>query len=383
VLALFALTLSGYSVAGELAGEWPQFRGPRRDGLSAATDLLDTWPDSGPPEVWRVPIGTGYSGMALVGGRLFTMDADDDAEFAVCLDATTGQELWRTPIGPLFESFFGNGPRSTPTVDGDRVYVLGGRGRLAALRSSDGEILWTVDFPEAFGSAIPEYGFSTSALVVEDLLIVQPGGKKGGAVAALDKRTAEVRWTVNEESAGYSSPLLVEVDGLRQLVVMTPTDLLGVSPGGEVLWALPFAVDQDIKPAMPVFVAPDLLFFSVGYDVGSIALRLEVQGASVLVGEYLYGFDNSTLKCIRGATGEQRWAERGDLGKGSLIYADGHLIVLTESGKLKLVEATPEEYRERAEHRVLSGRCWTSPTLASGRLFLRNRDEMVCLDLRS
>ncbi len=401
LLALVLLTVSGLAVAGLPASEWPQFRGPQRDGLSVDTDLLSTWPESGPPELWRVPIGTGYSGMAVVGTRLFTMDSDTEREFAVCLDASSGKELWRTPIGPLFESYFGNGPRSTPTIDGDRVYVLGGQGRLAALQASDGEIVWRVNYQESFGSVLPEYGFSTSALVVGDLLIVQPGGSDGNAVAALDKHTGEVRWAVHDDAAGYSSPLLVEVDGARQLVLMTPKDLLGVSVSGDVVWTQPFAADQEIKPAMPVFVAPDLLFFSSGYDVGSIALRLEVEGGvamakeawqdrlmrnhfntSVAVGGDIYGFDNATLKCISAETGEEQWAKRGGLGKGSLIYADGHLIVLTESGKLLLVEATAKKYREIAGHQVLSGRCWTSPSMASGRVHLRNQKEIVSLDLR-
>ena len=169
VAALVTVMVSGLAAAGPLETEWPQFRGPHRDGLSADTDLLSAWPESGPPELWRVPIGTGYSGMAVVGDRLFTMDSDNHTEFAVCLDATTGKEVWRTPIGPLFESYFGNGPRSTPTIDGDWVYVLGGQGGLAALQASDGEIVWEVDYPESFGSAVPEYGFSTSALVVGGL----------------------------------------------------------------------------------------------------------------------------------------------------------------------------------------------------------------------
>ena len=348
-----------------------------------------------------MPIGTGYSGIAVVGDRLFTMDADGETEFALCLDAATGRELWRTPIGPRFESYFGNGPRSTPTVDGDRVYVLGGRGRLAALAAGDGTLLWSLDYPEAFGSTVPEYGFSSSALVAGELLIVQPGGDEGRAVAALDKRTGEVRWTAHQDAAGYSSPLAVEIEGRRQFVFMTPKSLLGVSPDGEVLWARPFAPEEDIKPAMPIFVPPDLLFFSAGYDVGAVALRLAVDGgtvvarevwrqrvmrnhfnASVAVGDYIYGFDNSTLKCIRAETGEELWAKRGGLGKGSLIHADDHLIVLAESGRLLLVETTPDGYREIARHQVLSGRCWTSPTLSAGRLFVRNRAELVCLDLR-
>ena len=401
LVAPATLMVIGSAPATLPGADWPQFRGPQRDGISGETDLLDHWDASGPPELWRLPIGTGYSGIAVVGDRLYTMDADDETEFAICLMAATGEEIWRTAIGPLFTSYFGDGPRSTPTIDGDWVYVLSGRGHLAALRASDGETLWEIDYPDAFGSEIPEYGFSTSALVVDDLLIVQPGGGSGQAVAAFDKRTGERRWAAGDDTAGYSSPILIDVDGSQQLVFMTPLNLMGVSLQGEVLWSHPFAPDQDIKPAMPVFVAPDLLFFSASYDIGAIALRLEADGgsvvarevwrdrvmrnhfnASVAIGDHLYGFDNATLKCIKATTGEELWAERGGLGKGSLLYAGGNLLVLTETGRLLVVEASPEEYRKRAGHQVLSGRCWTSPTVAGGRIFLRNRDEIVCLDLR-
>lgn len=384
------------------AADWPQFRGPGRDGISAEVDLLDSWPEAGPEEVWRVPIGVGYSGMAVVGDRLYTMDSDETTEFAVCLDTATGSELWRTAVGPLYESYFGNGPRTTPTVDGDRLYVLGGRGRLAALEVDSGELIWAVDFVEELGATVPEYGFSGSALVLEDRLIVQPGGSDGRGLAALDKLTGKLLWAIGDDDAGYSSPLLIEVSGVRQLVFMTPRHVLGVTPDGTVLWRHTFAPDTDIKPASPVFMTPDLLFFSASYDVGALTLRLTVDGdtvtatevwrervmrnhfnSAVAVDGYLYGFDNATLKCIRAATGEESWAKRGGLGKGSLIFADGRLIVLTESGKLLLLEATADAYRETAAARVLSGRCWTSPTLADGRLYLRNREELVCLDLRS
>jgi len=385
------------------AADWPQFRGPARDGLSAESDLLTGWTEAGPAEVWRIPIGVGYSGMAVVGDRLYTMDSEAASEFAVCLDSTTGHEIWRTEIGPLFKSYFGNGPRTTPTVDGDRVYVLGGRGRLTALEAASGKVLWSVDYVDDFGAAMPEYGFSGSALVLGNRLIVQPGGSDERAIAALDKVTGDLLWAAQDDDAGYSSPLLVEIGGMRQLVFMTPRHVLGIAPEeGVILWRHTFAPDADIKPAMPVFVAPDLLFFSASYDVGALALRLTVDGDEVTATEawrervmrnhfntavaidgYIYGFDNATLKCIRAATGEEMWAQRGGLGKGSLIYADGHLIVLTESGKLLLVDAAPEAYREVAAAQVLSGRCWTSPTLADGRLYLRNREEMVCLDLRS
>lgn len=387
---------------GAAAADWPQFRGPNRDGISTETGILTTWPAAGPKVLWRVPVGAGFSAVTAAGGRLYTMDSKGDDEYALAFDAATGRELWRARVGPIFRDSWGDGPRSAPTLDGDRLYALGATGTLAALKIADGAELWKVDSKARFGSELPTWGFAMTPIVVGGLVIVEVGGTTA-SIVALDRASGEVRWTAHRDKAGYSSPILVEVGGVPQLVFMTAGTVVGVAPrDGTVLWSVPFEPQADIKPAIPVFVAPDLVFVSASYDVGALALRLKASGGAVAVeevwrsrvmrnhfngsvalGPHLYGFDNSALKCVEAATGRAVWTQRSPgFGKGSLIAAAGHLVLLTEYGELLLAEASPEGYREKASVRIFDDRSWTQPTLADGRLYLRSRSELVALDLR-
>lgn len=380
---------------------WYQFRGPLRDGKSAETGLARSWGPTGPKELWRVPIGAGFSSVSAVSGRLFTMDADGETEFALALDAATGLPLWRVPVGPIFRDVNGDGPRSTPTVDADLVFVLGSRGRLAALRASTGETAWETSITDAFEGELPTWAFATAPLVDGDRLLVEVGGSGPRAIAALDKRTGAVIWTSQEAKLAYSSPIPLEHGGTKQFLFLLQEKLVSLDRDGRELWSVPFAPQLDIKPASPVFVAPDLVLISASYDVGAKVVRLKTDGGAVTAEELwsgrqmrshfnsavalegrIYGFDTATLRCLEAATGESCWAKRG-LGKGSLIYADGMFLVLSERGMLVLMEATPEAYRELASHQVLEGRCWTPPSLSEGRLYLRNHSELVALDLRS
>jgi outer membrane protein assembly factor BamB len=379
---------------------WFQYRGPGRDGISTEKGLARSFAPSGPKSLWRIPIGTGFSAVTVVGERLYTMDADAEQEYALCLDAATGRRLWATPMGPIFRNSYGDGPRSTPTVDGELVYALGSQGRLAALKAKDGSVAWQVDLRETFEAELLDWAFTSAPLVEGDLVVFESGGKGARAVAALDKRTGVVRWTAQEDRIVYSSPIRIEIGGRRQIVAMTQREVVGLDLAGRRLWAFPFASDGTIKPAPPVFVAPDLIFVSASYGIGAKVARLVPQGettavetvweglqmknhfnGSVAIGTHLYGFDAATLKCIDASTGRTSWAKRG-LGKGSLIAADGMLIILGETGELVLAEATPDAYRELARHQVLQGRSWTQPTLWRGRLYLRNHTELVSLDLR-
>jgi outer membrane protein assembly factor BamB len=400
----FALTLvmcPAFIVGkGDSTTGWFQYRGPNRDGKSTENGLVRSWDSNGPREVWRVPIGAGFSPISIVGNRLFTMDSDEQTEFALCLDAESGETVWRVPMGPLFKDSNGNGPRSGPTVDGNRVYMLSSRGHLVALDTASGEVVWRLEYAEAFGSNLPTWGFSMAPLVDGDLLIMEVGGSGARAIAALEKTIGEVRWTAQEGTIVYSSPILLELGGIRQFVFLLQKELVALNRKGEELWRAPFAPEGTIKPAMPLFIAPDKFMVAASYDIGAKVVRLGTEGgkmtaeelwssrymrnhfnSSIALDGHIYGFDAATLRCLDAQTGERGWAKRG-LGKGSLIYADGMFIVLSERGKLVLLEATPEGYRELAAHQVLEGRCWTPPSLWEGRLYVRNHTEMVCLDLR-
>lgn len=382
-----------------LAADWPQFRGPNRDGVSRETGLLKNWPAGGPKVLWKAPMGEGYSHVAVSKGRLFVLFGEGNNEVAAAYDANTGKQLWKVPLGRKFLSDQGNGSRSTPTVDGDMVYALTAEGRLAALNAADGKKAWEHDLRAKFGAELPQWGISTSPLVEGNLLLVDVGGSGGKSLVAFDKKTGKVAWTSQNEQAGYSAPIAITVGGVRQVVFFTGRALLGVAPkDGKLLWRVPWRTDWDVNAATPLFVPPDKLYVSSGYGVGATLFQIKVAdgkvnvddvwqsrrmknqfSSSVLYNGHIYGFDDSVLKAISAATGEEKWKESG-LGHGSLILADGHLVVLSERGKLVLVEATPESYREKGSNQILSGRCWTAPTLANGRLYVRNQEELLALN---
>lgn len=380
------------------ARDWPQFRGPERSGVSAATGLLRSWPDDGPSECWRKPLGEGFSAITVAGGGLFTLFADAEHELAVRFDPRTGEEVWRTPIGPRFDEPLGNGPRSTPTWDGERLYALSSTGTLHALNPEDGAKLWSVDAQKELESRMPTRGFASSPLVEDGLVIVELGGSEGRGVVAFDRESGELQWGARDTGAGYASPLAVTIDGVRQ-VIHLPTggrELASLLPDGSVYWTHPWPPGAI---AMPLFIPPNRIFVSASADIGATVVEVHTEdgkpvveeiwkdrgmknhfSSSVLYQGTLYGFDNGTFKALDPATGETHWAKRG-LGKGSLIAADGLLIVLSDRGKLVLVEATPEAYRETGSVQALTGKTWTVPTLAQGRVYLRDHDEIVCLEV--
>ncbi len=401
------------------AADWPQWRGPNRNGISQEMGLLKEWSNGGPQVLWRVSLGEGFSGISVVSGRVYTMFSEGDDEFVVCLNASNGEEVWRFRSDSNYhESQGGNGPRATPTIDGELLFTVTAQGKLYALNTENGEKVWSHDLQEEFGSKIPRWGGCTSPLVEGDLLLVEVGGKDGKSIVAFDKKGGDVVWSSHTDILGYSSPIAVTIDGIRQLIVFTGTQLVSVSPeNGNLYWTYPWQTEYDVNAATPVFIAPDKIFISSGYGKGAAVVRVRVMmsagsttgegeggmshrepvemkveeiwknqdmknhfATSVLHGDYLYGFDNAILKCIDANTGMEKWKTRG-FGKGTLMLADEHLIILSDRGKLGLAEATPSAYNEVASAEVLSGLCWTVPTLANGRLYARNENEMVCLDM--
>ena len=404
----FALLITLLGVAVLLAGcggvgaEWPQWQGPTRDNISQETGWLKNWPEGGPDIVWRIPIGEGYSGISIVDGRIYTMHSEGEDEFAVCLDASDGAEIWRSRTDDNYQSGEGSGPRSTPAVDGEAVYVLSAKGKLYCLDASNGEKVWGHDFVTEFESGMPGFGFSTSPIIEGDSLLIEAGGKNGKSIVAFDKGTGAILWTSHTDGAGYSSPIVIDSNGVRQAIFLTGKSLVSVSPAdGTIYWKhVPWPTGNDINAAVPILLPGDRIFVSAAYDKGSVLLQMKSDGdemsveevwrshdvmenwmsSSVLLGEYLYGFDEAILKCIEASTGEQKWAHRG-FDRGTLLLADGHLIILGEGGNLGIAEASPSEYKGIAETQLLEGRCFTPPTFVGGKLYLRNQKELVCVDL--
>ncbi len=400
IVGLGLLVAAGVWPCRAPAEDWPQWRGPRGDGISQETGLLASWPEGGPPVVWRERLGGGFSGIAVAGGRAYTMAAAGDAEYAVCLDAATGKQIWRVKTGEVFESSYGDGPRATPTVDGDRVYALGSTGPLVCLEAATGKQVWGVNVLEQLGGENLEYGLAASPAAFGPMLVVV-GGKDGKAVAALDKATGKVLWTGPSELAGYSTPILVKTGGVEQIIVLLGKFVVGLSPkDGREFWRQPWETTLDANVATPI-VAGDRLFISTGYGTGCGLFELAAAGGtpvakplwatkdmknyfstSVLSGGHLYGFDNTVLACMEFATGEIKWRQRG-FNRGTVLVADGKLLVLGERGTLALAELSPAKYTEISRFDVFDGKSWTVPTVAGGRLLVRNEEEIACFDLRA
>jgi len=394
-----ALLLSAPALAADApTPTWPRYRGPAGDAISAERDLLHAFPAAGPTVLWRVPLGEGYSGIVGAGDALYTMYGKGQDEFVARFDAASGKTVWSRRIDSKWVDRFGNGPRSTPALDGDTLYALSARGHLAALDTADGSLRWSRDLGRDFGAEPPQWGVATCPLVVDELLLVNVGGGDGDQVVAFKKASGEEVWRSQSGAAGYAAPLAITVGGVRQVLFFTARALIALDPaGGALLWSVPWKTSYDVNAAAPVFVPPDRVFVSSGYDVGGALLRVvpgehgvDVErlwasremknkfSSSLFRDGLLYGFDEKTFKCVDVASGEPRWEKRG-LGHGSLIWADGMLVVLGDQGQLVLVEATGEAYRELARAQVFKGKSWTAPTLLGGRLLLRDEHELIAL----
>ena len=378
--------------------DWPQYRGSGRDGSASGATVPISWPEGAPPILWQREAGSAFSQIVVQAGAAFTGSSDGENETVLRLDPDTGSEVWSRAIGPLFADQFGAGPRSTPVLDGETLYMLGGNGALVALAVEDGSERWRVELTEVFGAPLPRFGFSGSPLVVDALLYVEVGGSEAGsAFAALDKATGETRWTAIDGGAGYSSPVVAELGGERQLLLMHGTTLYGMALDGRTLWTHPLSGGAI---AMPLDLGDGRVFVSSSGDDGCWMLQVERDAdgqysvselwanremrnhfnSSVVYDGHIYGFDNATLKCLSAGTGEVRWAHRG-LGKGSLALAAGHLFIVGDKGTVVAAEASPQEFRQRWTVEALEGKSWTAPSIADGKLFLRNLESMACIDL--
>jgi outer membrane protein assembly factor BamB len=383
------------------AASWSQWRGARRDGHSAETGLLQDWPAAGPPLAWKATgAGIGYSSMSLGDGKLYTLGVVNDAETVLAYDVTTGARVWATPLGRRFRNEQGDGPRSTPTFENGRLYVLGANGDLACLDAKTGARQWGNNLFKTFGGSAPYWGLAESPLVLPDKLIVQPGGR-GSAFAALNKSDGSTMWKSGTDEAGYSSAVTTQVGDRLQIVFFTASKTTGVDArDGRVLWSYPRASNGTANVATPI-VRGDRVFVSSDYGTGAALLQLTPAGAanevyftrdmrnhhatSILVGDHVFGFSGSILTALHFDTGKLAWRDRS-VGKGSLAYADGRLYAFSEDGVVGLLEASPAAYKEHGRFRLqTSGRgpTWSHPVVAGGKLFLRDHDTIYAYDVRA
>ncbi len=430
--ALLLLAMAVGCVTPVAAADWPQWLGPHRDGKSADTGLLKAWPKDGPKLLWSVQdldrVGTGNGSPAVVGERVYLHGgtaAKEAKEFVTCLNARDGSVVWKTPLETASAEFlerWGGGPRDTPTVDGDSLYVLGTTGDLSCLSTADGRVVWHKNLVKEFGGKVPQWGYSESVLIDGDRLVCTPGGQKK-PIVALDKKTGKQLWACEAPyDSSYSSVVIAEVGGVRQYVQQLMKDSKDIQkvPGGatvgvrasdgKLLWKVD---DPGLKIAViptPI-VAGDRVFVTSGYGAGCKLIKLSPDGNGgtkaekvyakktvsnhhggiVLVGDYLYGHsDVGNWECVELATGDEVWSTTKLRGKGSISYADGMLYCFSESGTLALIKATPEGWTESGRFDIpkvspirskTSGKVWPHPVIADGRLYLRDYEYLYCYDV--
>ncbi|OFV94586.1 MAG: hypothetical protein A3H95_00525 [Acidobacteria bacterium RIFCSPLOWO2_02_FULL_64_15] len=400
MLAL-STTTAGQSGA---STDWPQWRGPDRTGLSKETGLLPQWPAAGPPLVWSISsLGEGYGSMAVAGDRIFVQGSSGRQSMVYALSRADGKGLWSKAIGSFGVNDRGSGPRGTPTVDGDRLYVLTENGDLICLKT-DGTAVWQRNILREFGGRNIDWLISESPLVDGNNLIVTPGGR-GAGVVALNKMTGTTVWTSKElsDEAGYSSPVVADVQGVRTIMTLTSSAGVGVrASDGKLMWRYPRVANGTANITTPIFF-DNKVFYSSNYGTGGALLGLSAQGGDVrmqeiyftremqnhhggvlLVNGYLYGFNNSILTCLEFATGRMMWRHRS-VGKGSLTYADGHLYLFGEDNIVGLAEASPMAYREKGRFRVADQGLpsWAHPVVSGGRLYIRNQKTLAAYNIKA
>ncbi len=388
-LAAFVLFSTAASAA-----DWPHWRGPNHDGISAEKDLVTSWGESGPKVLWERAIGPSYSSMACVGGRIYTCGTQDDRQVLFCLDAKTGKEIWKQAFGDGYSDGEGDGTRATPTVDDGRVFILGAHGRLVCFDAETGKESWSRKFDNR-----PSWGYSGSVLVEGDLAIVS-AGRADGALLALDKKTGRPVWKHGDAKPGYATPYPFTFNGKRYVCgFMARNAIIVELETGKQVWSMPWETDWHVNAATPIF-HDGHLFLASGYNTGCGLYKLSASGdglsaeevwrSKILLSKFqtpilyegkLYTSDQKSLKCVDFQTGERKWRKRR-IKHGTIVLADGHLILLTGKGQLQIAKATPEEFDPTAKARILSGRCWTVPVLSSGRLYARDMEKIVCIDMR-
>lgn len=415
---LVTLTLTSFAIGDELENSWPSFRGPERNGVSRDRGLLTKWPEGGPKLLWEADgTGRGYSSLAIAGGRIFTLGdgpstADDKQEYLVCHNLADGQQLWKSRTGPAWN----NGKRSwqssrsTPTIDGDRVYVLTAHGGLISF-NTDGDELWRKDLKEDFsGKKADDWGYSESVLIDGERLVCTPGGEKNTMIA-LDKQSGDTLWTAarsDDRGAGHASIVVSQIGDTRVYVQTTGSGAMGVrASDGEVLWT------YDIRDTIAVIPTPivrnDLVFFSAGYGTGGALLRqvptdergvkaeeiypnngklANKHGGIVLVGDYLYGDtdDRGVPFCAELMTGDVKWTARGSgSGSASITAADGCLYIRYGDGTMTLAKASPDALEELGSFKIPGSGdrpSWSHPVVLGGKLYLREGDKLLCYELR-
>ena len=394
---LFAGVLCTYPCAVANAADWPNWRGPDHNGISSETGWLTAWPEAGPKVLWKAEVGTGFASISVSNGRAYTMGNTKNTDVLYCLDAETGAEIWKKSYPcRLFAESHEGGPCATPTVEGGAVYTFSKNGDAIRFDAATGQVAWHKNLVKELGLKPPTWYFAGSALLVGDLVILNAGTYG----VALNKADGSLVWQSGKGPGGYATAVPLGQAG-RCVVMPVCREVVALNPQtGKVLWKIPWRTSYDINAA-DVIVSGDTILVSSGYDEGCALYKTDAGtvtamwknksmcnqvNSSVLWKGYLYGFDGqvnggATLACLDFQTGKKVWSQ-GGLGTGSLMLADGKLIILGEKGKLVIAEASPDGFKQLASAQILMGKCWTVPVLANGRIYARNADgRLVCVDV--
>ena len=402
ILSVAAATLLSV-VALNAATDWPQWQGPDRTGMSKETGLLSAWPATGPAVVWTATgLGNGYGSMAVVGERVFAQGTRGGRSTVMAYNRADGKGVWSKALGQAGNDDRGPGPRGTPTVDGDRLYVLTELGDLACLKT-DGAEVWRRNILRDFSGPQIRWQISESPLVDGPHLIVTPGGPGAGMVK-LDKMTGKTVWQSKDLSdpAGYSSPIVAGIGGVRAYMTFTAGAGVGVrASDGKLMFRYPKAANRTANITTPLYF-DNKVFFTSAYDTGAGLLNLTVQNGSVSANElyftremknhhggvilhngYLYGFSDSILTCLEFATGKLMWRDRS-VGKGAVTFADGNLYLQGENNVVGLAEASPTGYKELGRFQIPDKGfpSWAHPVVSGGRLYVRNQDTLAAYDIK-
>ena len=376
---------------------WYQFRGQNRDGKSLEVFQNENWTESSPQLIWKKNIGSGFSELLISEGILYTMESektDSISGFAYvsAYNELSGDQIWRTKLDSLYidGDGWGDGPRSTPVIDDKNIYSLTGHGKLSANSKKDGRLLWQVDFIKEFGSSTPRWGYATSPIIVDDILILEAGGTNSKAFIGFNKENGEVIWSDGDGNSSHDSPLFVTIDGVEQVIFFNGRTAYSYTSKGDTLWTynMPFGG----LTAIPLLIESNKIFASGVRNPGFVIAEIvnnkpnEILQANSMKNDfsscvfhegYIYGYHVAAVRCISAETGEVRWTKRG-FGKGSLILVDDKLLILSDKGKLAVVETNPDAYTELTTVQAIEGKSWTAPSYMNGKVFVRNLTEMAC-----
>jgi outer membrane protein assembly factor BamB len=388
----FALSISCLAENKKPAMDWNQWRGPNRDGVSSEKGWTNTWSQGEPKKLWEASLGKGFSAVSVSNGKVYAMGNENKTDTVYCFDANNGSRIWKYSYHCVAEGGGHPGPGSAPTIDGNRVYTLSREGDFFCFDANTGNVIWFSGIKKEYGAKPPTWQFTSSPLVYGNIVVID-----AGITIALDKISGKLVWKTQDYEGGYSSPYAFKRGNTNIIAVYNGFGLVLLDPKtGQELGKQMFQIKNRVNVSTPI-ISDNKAFVSSGYGKGCALIDVSTNNLSiiwenknmrnhfnscVLFNGYLYGFDESELKCLEFQTGNVKWSQKG-LGKSSLMIADGKMIILTEKGDLVIAEANSDSYKELARAKVLDGLCWTVPVLSGGKIYCRNHEgNLICLDVK-